>query len=143
MALLVLFVSMGWNINSHYCTEDNHLLSSFGDASLLCEHCHHHTPHHHDEVCFHEQQETHFDTKCCCEDFENTIQFTDNYTFSSDKNQCNLLCTAIIHPLRLSGASLDIHPFSQQFSAKEIPLFTSGRQMVIFFSNLKLNPFLL
>ena len=37
MALTVLFVSIGWDVKYHYCTEDHHLASSFVDATdTLC-----------------------------------------------------------------------------------------------------------
>ena len=141
MALLVLFVSIGWNVNFHYCTEDHHLLSSFGDASRLCEHCQNHPHHHMNAAQFEEHlKAVHFDEKCCCDDFDSKIQFTDNYTSSPEKHIAVFLQPALLPHLNLTDLLQEVKQVFNIFSPQKIPFFLSGRQMTIFFSNLKLNP---
>lgn len=138
MALLVLFVSMGWDVKFHYCTEDHHLTGSFGEAAETCLHC---LEHEHDhEVHFMQQHEIQFDAKCCCEDFESKIQFTDNYVFSPEKHlDIHFQPFAFIHLTHL-----DLMPKAQlafqQFTARKIPHFFSARDRLVFFSTLRLNP---
>ena len=141
MALLVLFVSIGWNVNFHYCTEDHHLLSSFGDASRLCEHCQNHPHRHMNATQFEEHLNVvHFDEKCCCDDFDSKIQFTDNYTFSPEKHIAVFLQPALLPHFDSMELLQEIKQVFHFFSPQKIPFFLSGRQMTIFFSNLKLNP---
>lgn len=141
MALMVLFVSVGWNVNFHYCTEEDHLMSSFGDASRLCDHCQHH--HHHDmnAVEFAEHNKAvHFGAKCCCEDFDSPIGFTDNYTFSPVKQL--VVFFQVVTTLSPELSPID-NTESQQlidFSPRKIPIFKSARRSLIYFSQLKLNP---
>jgi uncharacterized membrane protein len=138
MALVVLFVSMGWDVKFHYCTEDHRLSSSFGEAAESCLHC---LEHEHDhEAHFMQQHEIQFDAKCCCEDFESKIQFTDNYVFSTEKH-------LDIHFQPFVFVHFDLQellPKSQQawhqFIARKIPHFFSTRDRLVFFSNLRLNP---
>ena len=138
MALVVLFVSKGWDVKFHYCTEDHHLLGSFVDAAESCMHCHGHEHEH--ETHFAEQHGLQFNTKCCCEDFESKIQFTDNYVFSPEKH-------LDIHFQPVVFAHLDLQellPKAQQafhyFTARKIPHFFSARDRLVFFSALRLNP---
>ena len=84
VALVVLFVSMGWDVKFHYCTEDHRLTGSFVDAAGACSHCHDHEHEH--EAHFVHQHGLQFNAKCCCEDFDSLIQFSDNYVFSPDKH---------------------------------------------------------
>ena len=75
MALAVLFVSVGWDVKFHYCTEDHQLTGSFVDAAESCLHCLDHE--HGLEAHPMQQEQIHFDAKCCCESFESIIQFTE------------------------------------------------------------------
>ena len=141
MALMVFFVSLGWNVNFHYCTDENHLMSSFGDASQLCEHCHHHHHHAMNAAEFAEHNKVvHFGDKCCCEDFDSPIGFTDNYTFSPVKQLTVFFqVVAVLSP----EFSVIDNIESQQlinFSHRKIPIFKSARQTLTYFSQLKLNP---
>lgn len=141
MALMVLFVSVGWNVNFHYCTEDEHVMSSFGDASQLCEHCHHH---HHDHMNVAEFAEhnkvVHFGAKCCCEDFYSPIRFSDNFTFSPIKHLVVFFqVVALLSPELSVLENIDSQQFID-FSPRKIPIFQSARRTLIFFSQLKLNP---
>ena len=140
MALVVLFVSVGWDVKFHYCTEDHHIMGSFSDASAECVHC---LGHHHD----HEEAEpalsqevVQFNAKCCCEDFDSKIQFTDNFVFSTERH-----LDIHFQPIDLLRfAVLDMSPMVQQifnrFSAQKIPKLHIGKIGLIFFSQLKLNP---
>ena len=140
MALVVLFVSMGWDVKLHYCTEDHHLSGSFGiTAAETCPHCLEHEHEH--ETCHATQHDVlHFEKKCCCEDFESKIQFTDNYVFSPE-----IHLDIHFQPLVFVHLDLqDLMPKAQQvlhhFTARKIPNWRIGRIGLIFFSQLKLNP---
>lgn len=141
MALVVLFVTIGWDVKFHYCNIDHELTGSFGDAAASCEHCMgHHHDHHESHHASSVSNIAQFNAKCCCEDFDQLIQFTDNFVFSSEKN--------IDFQLQPSGLILfdlqDLKPQLQQvfqhFTAKKIPCFSSCRKMLILFSSLRLNP---
>ena len=139
MALVVLFVSMGWDVKFHYCTEDHHLSGSFGVMPAeTCPHCLEHEHEH--EAHFVHQHGLQFNAKCCCEDFESKIQFTDNFVFSPEKH-------LDIHFQPFAFAHLDLQellPKAQvvfhHFTARKIPHFFSARDRLVFFSALRLNP---
>lgn len=138
MALVVLFVSMGWDVKFHYCTEDHHLNSSFVDAAGACAHCLNHEHEH--ETHFVHQHGLQFNAKCCCEDFESLIQFSDNFVFSPEKHlDVYLQPFAFVH-----YDLLKLMPKANQafhyFTSRKIPHFVSGREMLVFFSALRLNP---
>ena len=140
MAFVVLFVSMGWDVKFHYCTEDHHLSGSFGaTAAESCLHC---CDHEHEHEGCHEAQHDalHFEKKCCCEDFDSLIQFADNYVFSTEKH-----LDIHFHPIAIAGSTImDLLPTEQRvfsgLSARKIPNWRIGRIGLIFFSQLKLNP---
>lgn len=142
MALQILFVSLGISVNFHYCLEDHHLMSSFGEASELCEHCLHHHHHAHMEASeFEEHQEViHFGAKCCCEDYESEIVFTDHYTFSPEKNLTVFLPFTVLSEAFLNVLSNEFDSAFQCFTQEKIPYLLTGRLITIFFSSLKLNP---
>ena len=124
------------------CAEGHHLIGSFGDASELCEHCMDH--HHHEHMEAHEFEEhlkeVHFGAKCCCEDFDSEVGFTDNFTFSFEKSLTVFLPFTF---LVLSVNDLtEVNPVAvfKTFSQPKIPYLLTGRLKTIFFSSLKLNP---
>ena len=142
MALQVLLVTHGLSVNFHLCTEDHHLMSSFGDASLLCEHClgHHHHEHMDEQEFEAHLQVLHFGSKCCCEDYDSEIGFTEEYTFSSEKS---LMISLASFPLTdWFQMKLDECPTPNIpcFIHEKIPYLLTGRLRTIFFSHLKLNP---
>ena len=139
MAFVVLFVSVGWDVKFHYCTEAHQMTGSFGEAAESCLHC---CDHEHEHVGFHATQTNaiRYEPKCCCEDFDSKIQFTDNFVFSTEKHlDIHFQPINILH-----FAVLDLSPIVQQvfsrFSARKIPNLHIGRIGLIFFSQLKLNP---
>ena len=138
MAFVVLFVSMGWDVKFHSCTEDHHLTSSFVDAAESCPHCFGHEHEH--ETHFVHQHGLQFNAKCCCEDFESLIQFSDNFVFSPDKHLDIHFQPFVFTHLNLQ----ELLPKTQQvfcyFTTRKIPLFTSARELLVFFSALRLNP---
>lgn len=140
MALAVLFVSVGWDVKFHYCTEDHHLTGSFGDAAAECVHCmgHHHEHHETEAVLQHEVLQ--FNAKCCCEDFDSKIQFTDNYVFSPDKHLIFSLQSFILPHLDLSEICAQVSTIFSNLSSRKTLKFLSGRDRIVFFSSLKLNP---
>ena len=138
MALVVLFVSMGWDVKFHYCTEDHHLSGSFVDAAESCHHCIGHEHGH--EAHFTHQDVVQFNAKCCCEDFDSVIQFTDNFVFSPEKH-----LNIQLQPMVLAHHDIqELLPKTQQvlhyFTARKIPHFFSVRELLVFFSALRLNP---
>ena len=140
MAFVVLFVSVGWDVKFHYCTEDHHMTGSFGDAAAECVHC---LGHHHD----HEEVETvlphdvvQFHAKCCCEDFDSKIQFTDNFVFSADKHLLVSLQSFILPHLDLSQLCDQVKVVFNNHSPRKTLKFLSGQERIVFFSSLKLNP---
>lgn len=141
MALYVLFVAHGLTVNFHFCTEDHHLTSSFGDASARCMHClgHHHG--HTDKVEFEASLKViHYGAKCCCEDFEKEIGFAEGFTFSTEKSLLVFLpFTALTKTFQLVLEQARI-PFSRLLTMEKIPYLLSGRLRTVFFSHLKLNP---
>ena len=140
MALAVLLVSAGWDVKFHYCTEDHHLTGSFGDAAAECVHCmgHHHEHHETEAVLQHEVLQ--FNAKCCCEDFDSKIQFTDNYVFSPDKHLIFSLQSFILPHLDLSEICAQVSTIFSNLSSRKTLKFLSGRDRIVFFSSLKLNP---
>ena len=120
MALVVLFVSIGWDVKFHYCTVDHELTGSFSDASANCVHC---TGHHHD----HEMAPTHpsdvaqFNPKCCCDDFDQFIRFTDNYVFSSGKHLDHQLQPSIIIHIDLQELTSELRQTLRHFTTSNIP----------------------
>ena len=138
MALAVLFVSVGWDVTFHYCTEDHHLSSSFGEAAKSCLHCHGHEHEH--EAHFAQPHEIQFNAKCCCEDFESKIQFTDNYVFSPEKHLDLHFQPFVFAHLDLQDLMPKAKQAFQLFTARKIPPFLSARDRLVFFSALRLNP---
>ncbi|MBP5798145.1 MAG: hypothetical protein J6W26_07755 [Bacteroidales bacterium] len=143
MALYVLFMAHGFCVNFHFCSENHHVMSSFGDASLLCSHClGHHDHHEHLDA---EEAETdlellHFEGKCCCEDFNSEIGHTDDYTFSTEKPLMSCLVSTPLTNLYqtvLHGPEVEE---SRGFAFEKIPYLLTGRLRTLFFSQLKLNP---
>ena len=138
----MLFVAHGFNVNFHLCTEDHHVMSSFGDASLLCEHCRGH--HHHEHMTAEEFEShlevLHFGAKCCCEDFESEIGFTEGYTFSTEKpTWVSLPCLvmkSMVHPILDESEK----PSFLGCIHEKIPKPMTGRLRTIFFSSLRLDP---
>ena len=142
MAFYVLFVAHGLNVNFHLCMEDHHVLSSFGDASALCEHCHGH--HHHDHLNPQEFEEhlkvMHFGAKCCCEDFDSEIGFTESFTFSMEKSLMVFLPFTVLESTFHAVMDEDPMPFPRFFTQERIPYLFTGRLKTIFFSSLRLDP---
>lgn len=140
MALAILFVSVGWEVKFHYCTEDHHITGSFGDASAQCMHCLGHHHYHEEAETVLSQEVTRFDAKCCCKDFDSKIQFTDNYVFSPDKHLIVSLQSFILTHFNLMEVCSQAGAiFNNHFSRKTLK-FLSGRERIVFFSSLKLNP---
>ena len=140
MAFVVLFVSVGWDVKFHYCTEDHHLTGSFSDAAAECVHClgHHHG---HEEAKIDLPHDVvQFNAKCCCEDFDSKIQFTDNFVFSPDKHLIISLQSFILPHLDLTKICDQVSVIFGNHSPKKTLKFLSGRERIVFFSSLKLNP---
>ena len=138
MALVVLFVSMGWDIKFHYCTIDHELTGGFSQAN--CEHC---AGHHHDHQEDHHVSSvsnvTQFNAKCCCDDFDELIHFSDNYTFSTEKPILVSLPFIMITSV-VEKEDHTVEMVLRHFTKEKIPHLITGRLKTIFFSNLKLFP---
>ena len=140
MALAVLLVSVGWDVKFHYCTEDHHITGSFGDASAECVHClgHHHEHHEMEAAALHDDVQ--FNAKCCCEDFDSKIQFTDNFVFSPDKHLVVELQSFVLPHLDLTEICTQVITVFNNHSPRKTLKFLSGRERTVFFSSLKVNP---
>ena len=138
MALVVLLVSVGWDVKFHYCTTNHHLSGSFGEAAETCLHCLEHEHEH--EAIFAQPHEIQYDAKCCCEDFESKIQFVGNYVFSPEKQLIISLQSFILPHLDLQALTPKAKQALQHFLARKIPPFLSSRDRLVFFSALRLNP---
>ena len=136
---VVLFVSVGWDVKFHYCTEDHHIMSSFSDAAAECVHCmgHHHD---HEMEAASPQDVVQFNAKCCCEDFDSKIQFTDNYVFSPDKHLIVNLQSFILPHLDLTEICAQVSTVFNNHSPRKTLKFLSGRERIVYFSTLRLNP---
>lgn len=138
MALYVLFVAHGLNVNFHFCTENHHVMSSFGDASELCMHCFgHHHEHHASESA---SDVVEFNAKCCCEDFESEVGFVEGFTFSTEKTLMVYLPFTHLESTLHAVAEMDVLPIYRLLKLERIPYLITGRLKTIFFSSLKLNP---
>lgn len=139
MALVVLFVSVGWDVKFHYCTIDHELTGSFNDAAKHCAHCAGH--HHHEKPAPSTYGEVmHFQSKCCCDDFDQLIQFSDNYVNSSEIHVDSRMITSVLVLFDFQDPSLHLEQTFQHFTPRTIPVFSSCKKMLIFLSSLKLNP---
>lgn len=138
MTLVVLFVSVGWDVKFHYCTEDHHLSSSFIDTAESCIHCLSHEHEHEAHAVM--QHGMQFNAKCCCEDFDSKIQFTDNYVFSADKHLLISLQSFILPHLDLSKLCDQVKVVFNNHSQRKTLKFLSGQERIVFFSALRLNP---
>lgn len=142
LALQLLLVAHGLSVNFHFCAEDHHVISSFGDASVLCEHCLGH--HHHEHMEAHEFEEhnqvLHFGAKCCCEDFDSEVGFTDNFTFSPEKTLTVFLPFTFLAHMAYDVVGVNPLTVFKGFTQLKIPYLPTGRLKTIFFSSLKLNP---
>ena len=139
MALYVLFVTLDLNVHFHYCSQDHHLTSSFGDASEHCVHCvgHHH---HETEKGSEAAQDLHFEARCCCEDFASEIAFSDAFVFSKEKPQVAFLPVIMMAETFRVMLDDDLSRVGYRFFREKTPYFLTGRLRMIFLSHLKLNP---
>lgn len=143
MALVVLFVSAGWDVKYHYCTVDHELSVSLGETAALCPHCVGHEHEHVYETAtapLNTDDVTHFHAKCCCDDFDGKIQFSDNFVFSSEKHFHTTLPLIAILNFDILNLFLDTQQASQDFTAWKVPYFISGKKLLLLFSSLRLNP---
>ena len=140
MALAVLFVSIGWDVRFHYCNVDHELTASFSDAAATCEHClgHHHDRH--EALAATPSSVVQFNAKCCCDDYDELIHFSDNYVFSSEKSIDFPLQPSALMPFHLQDLVPGLQQVFQHFTSRKIPDFSSCRKMLLFFSSLRLNP---
>ena len=139
MALAVLFVSVGWDVKFHYCTEEHHTTGSFVNASDDCVHCWNHHHEHEMETAL-PYDVMQFDAKCCCDDFDSKIQFTDNFVFSPEKQLDIHLQPFVFVHLDLQELLPKTQQAWQHFTARKISYFFSARDRLVYFSALRLNP---
>ena len=141
MALVVLFVSVGWDVKFHYCTEDHQLTGSFGAVTDHCMHClDHELEHAETETHLWQHDALQFSAKCCCDDFDSKIQFTDNFVFSLEKQLVISLQSFVLPYLDLSEVLVQVRQIFDNHSPKKALKFLSGQERIVFFSSLKINP---
>ena len=78
--------------------------------------------------------------KCCCEDFDSKIQFTDNFVFSPDKHLVVDLQSFVLPLLGLTELCAQVSTVFNNHSPKKTLKFLSGRERIVFFSSLRINP---
>ena len=140
MALVVLFVSVGWDVKFHYCTEEHQLTGSFGPVADYCLHCLDHEQEHEEtEVHLWQFDGIQLNAKCCCDDLDSKIQFTDKYVFSPEKHLSINLQFFVLPHLNLTSLYNQVSVIFNNFSMKKTLKFLSGRERIVFFSSLKLN----
>lgn len=146
--LLVLLVCHGSQLTFHHCSADDHFFAVSNGVSALCTHC---------EVlgcsgvedvnCSENQKDIqNFEPTCCCEDIDAENWVSNCYTFSIsilfEKGFLSGLVTA-----QLSNHSIDLlHQVVAIVKKRYGPVAAfrvSGRQMLTFFSQMKLEPFFL
>ncbi len=137
MALTVLFVSVGWDVKFHYCTEDHQLTGSFGPVADYCLHC---LDHEEADAHLWQHDALQFNGKCCCEDFGSKIQFIDNFVFSLEKQLIISLQSFILPHLDLNGVLVQVRQIFDNHSLRKTLKFLSGQERIVYFSSLKLNP---
>ena len=141
LAFAVLFVSVGWDVKFHYCTEDHQLTGSFGLVADQCMHCLDHEHEHEGAEANLGQHETlQFNAKCCCEDFDSKIQFTDNFVFSLDKHLVVDLQSFVLPHLDLTELCAHVSTVFNNHSPRKMLKFLSGKERTVFFSSLRINP---
>ena len=141
MALVVLFVSIGWDVKFHYCTVDHKLSGNFSDVATLCGHCVEHLQDHHEaNTNGLSSPVAQFDAKCCCDDFEQNIGFSDSFLYSPEKiTDVPILPYSLVH-YNLQNLIPELQQVLQHFTVRIIPSFNSCRIMLIFYSSLRINP---
>jgi hypothetical protein len=142
MALLVLLVSVGLNVSYHQCSVKQTVTYSFGDASELCKHCKSHHHNHMTKAVFEDHLKIiHLGSKCCCEDFSSKIQVTDNYVFSLLKNLVPDLGAVVVPYFQIPDVDFERHE-TTKLAFWKVPILRLGPEKVIFYSELKLDPFI-
>ncbi len=139
MAILVLFVSVGWDVCFHYCTTSKTLSSRIGMGAPVHAQC---SDHSHCLGDIHENNPNalHFEEKGCCEDFDKRIQLTDSFTFSFDKQQLpHFHPTTLVH-LDTQCLSSELNQVINSLRIWKVPFLPVGKAWLIFLSNLRLNP---
>jgi len=141
IALVVLFVTIGWDVCFHYCTMNQTLTSHIGINTSVHAKCSGH------DECTEETHENHqavhFDKKSCCDDFDNKIQFTDSFTFSSLKQQITHFQPITLVHLDMQRLVSELNQVNDGFKIWKIPFLPKGKAWLFFISNLKLNPLVL
>lgn len=82
----------------------------------------------------------HFGAKCCCEDFDSEIGFTEKFTFSTEKSLMVFLPFTMLTSAFHVVSDDNLAPVLRFFTKEIIPYILTGRLKTIFFSSLKLNP---
>ena len=100
----------------------------------------HHHEHEHEAEATLPHDVVQFSAKCCCDDFDSKIQFTDNYVFSPDKHLVVSLQSFVLSHLDLTEACAQMSTVFRNHSPRKTLKFLSGRERTVFFSSLKLNP---
>lgn len=141
---MILFVSQGWNISTHYCSVNHTVTHSFGDASENCQHCTCHHSHHEDASDFARHlQQVHFGKRCCCDDIVKKLSLEEYYISPTLKTWIPFLQgvvtqaydSTMFEPKVFSGTLANV--------LLRVPWPRTGMQMLLMFSQLKLDPSLL
>lgn len=146
MAVMVLFSSIGLTINAHYCHSTGDIKKSILPVPLYCDHGDEMAscviPHHPDQAdacCATEAMAGASVEGECCEDYTTFLKLLSEFDLSSLKSGFNLVLQLIINLLDLVRPSYSNEHTSQAFYPNPPPLLT-GKQMLVAFNQLKLDP---
>ena len=117
------------------------LTGSFGAVADHCMHClDHELEHAETETQLWQHDALQFSAKCCCDDFDSKIQFTDNFVFSLEKQLVISLQSFVLPHLDLNEVLVQVRQIFDNHSSKKALKFLSGQERIVFFSSLKINP---
>ena len=144
LVLLVLLARQGTYLTFHHCKVDNRFSVAANDVSVSCSHCEAHgcsTEKHTQSANHNDGQQ--FEPSCCCEDIDADNWVSNSYTFPFEKNL--LSCFAAILSPSQSIILTDVAavPLARNGFRPAVTFRFSGRQMLTFFSQMKLDPFIL
>ena len=139
MALVVLFVSVGWDVCFHYCTSSHTMSSHLGTSAAMHAQCYDIVPCI-DENAVNHSITTHFDTRGCCNDFDSRIQFTDSFTFSADKHLSLHFQPFTVLPFDVRQLLPEVKQAVGGIRLWKIPHLPIGKTRLFLLSNLRLNP---
>ncbi len=144
LALLVLLAFQGSYLTFHHCKVDNRFSVAANGVSVSCSHCEAHgcSAEQHSQSANHNDGQQ-FDPSCCCEDIEADNWISNSYTFPFEKNLLSCFSAILLSSQSVILADQTAAPLVSSGFRPVVDFRISGRQMLTFFSQMKLDPFIL